>query len=204
MSTTASAFAGTVRYEFQMQFRRPAIWITVGAIALLILGTAFRGSRANFGNLSTPALEATVAGIGSYFLPIVFGILLADRLPRERRLGTTELLESLPVGDGLRLWGKYVGTIAATLVPLVVGYLALTAIVAFRQQDCRSAGGLRASLPSGRAAGSPVCRRVLHRLSSPVARAALCRPLHGLLVLGQPRCPFTRADRELYAPHTDR
>ncbi|HEY8745593.1 MAG TPA: hypothetical protein VIU62_21090, partial [Chloroflexota bacterium] len=54
------------------------------------------------------------------------------------------LLESLPVSDGLRLWGKYVGAVVATLLPLLIAYLALSAIVAFRLQD---AGLLEAFVP---------------------------------------------------------
>jgi hypothetical protein len=149
MSPAIAAFCGAVRYEYRMQVRRPAVWIAVALITLLVLGRAFAGNLVGF--QSIPAffstafpLEANVVAIGGYFLPVVFGILLADRLPREHRLGTLELLESLPVGSGLRLWGKYVGAMAATLLPLLLGYLSLTLVVAVRLHE---AGLLAAFLP---------------------------------------------------------
>lgn len=134
MTSAIAAFSGTVSYEFRMQIRRPAVWIAIGGVALLVMGRTLRGNLVSFRGLSPFSLEANVAAIGSYFLPIVFGILLADRLPRERRLRTAELLESLPAGDGLRLWGKYVGALAATLLPLVLAYLLLSSLVAVRLQ----------------------------------------------------------------------
>jgi ABC-type Na+ efflux pump permease subunit len=67
------------------------------------------------------------------FLPIVFGILMADRLPRDRRLNTLELLDSLPVGSGSRLWGKYLGASLATALPLGLVYFGLAAILAVQR-----------------------------------------------------------------------
>ncbi len=149
MRPVVAAFGGAVSYEYRMQIRRPALWIAVALITLLVLGRAFAGNLAGFGSISASTyrafpLEANVVAIGSYFLPIVFGILLADRLPRERRLGTLELLDSLPVGSGLRLWAKYVGALAAVLLPLLLGYLALTLVVAVRLHET---GPLAAFLP---------------------------------------------------------
>ncbi len=86
MTPAIAAFAGTVSYEFRMQVRRPAVWIAIGGVALLVMGRTLRGNLVSFRGLSPFTLEANVAAIGSYFLPVVFGILLADRLPRERRL----------------------------------------------------------------------------------------------------------------------
>jgi hypothetical protein len=46
-------------------------------------------------------------------LPMIFGIVLADRLVRHRKLGVAELLDSTPTNPGARLVGKYLGVCAA-------------------------------------------------------------------------------------------
>ena len=54
------------------------------------------------------------------FAGAVFGCLLADRLVRDRWLGVVVVLDATPAGFGTRLAGKYLGTIAACLVPLLL------------------------------------------------------------------------------------
>jgi ABC-2 type transport system permease protein len=144
MRSATAALAGTVAYEFRMQVRRPAVWIAIGGGALLVMARVLRGSVASLHILSPAQLESNIAAISGYFLPIVFGILLADRLPREHRLGTAELLESLPVSDGSRLWGKYLGAVGATLLPVALAYLLVSGVLAIRLQN---AGTLTAFLP---------------------------------------------------------
>lgn len=63
------------------------------------------------------------------FMPIAFGCLLADRLPRDRRTRVSELLETLPAPAGGRLMGKCLGSVLATLVPLLLVYTAVIAYV---------------------------------------------------------------------------
>jgi hypothetical protein len=76
-----------------------------------------------------------LAGNASFFLPIVFGILMADRWRRDRTLATTELLDSLPAGIGPRLWGKYWGASVATMLPLFFAYAAVLFFLAVRVGD---------------------------------------------------------------------
>lgn len=144
MRLANTALAGAMAYEFRMQVRRPAVWIAIGGVALLLLARSLRGSLAGFRSLAPLRLESNIAIISSYFLPIIFGILLADRLPRERRLGTTELLSSMPVSEGVRIWGKYVGAVGATLLPVALAYLLSASFLALRLQD---AGPLVAFVP---------------------------------------------------------
>jgi ABC-2 type transport system permease protein len=144
MRPATAALAGAVSYEFRMQVRRPAVWIAIGGVALFVMARALRGGLAGFRSLSPLQMESDIAIISSYFLPIIFGILLADRLPRERRLGTVELLESVPVGVGVRLWGKYLGAVGATLLPIALAYLLAASLVAIRLRD---AGPLVAFVP---------------------------------------------------------
>jgi ABC-2 type transport system permease protein len=54
------------------------------------------------------------------------GIMLADRLPRDRRVRVEELLNTLPGSLRVRLLGKYLG---ATLAALIPAFLLNTAVV---------------------------------------------------------------------------
>ena len=56
---------------------------------------------------------------------MVFGIVLADRLVRDRKLGVAELLDSTPSNRSARLVGKYLGVCAATAVPVALLYSAV-------------------------------------------------------------------------------
>ncbi len=111
---------GPAAYEFRMQIRRRSVWLV---LALLGAPTLFAVTS----DITTLGRSANVlvpewAWAVQVFLPIGFGILLADRFPRDRRLGVAELLDATPTGDGARLAGKYLGTVAATLVPILIVY----------------------------------------------------------------------------------
>jgi ABC-type Na+ efflux pump permease subunit len=129
-----TGFAGTARYELLMQLRKPAIWIATvlpfGLYALFaVLGQDSTG-------LARHRLEADpkawiVEALGWFLpvMPMVFGIVLADRLVRDRRLRVAELLDATPTSGGVRLVGKYLGSCAATAAPAALVYL--VAAVAF-------------------------------------------------------------------------
>ncbi len=122
---------GVCRYEFRMQARRPAVWLLIGIIGVLLV--ALFDFQAQGGE-PRPAIVRLADQMQNlnFFLPIAFGILLADRLPRERRLHTEELLQSLPSGSGVRLWGKYAGAVLATTVPIVLVVIAGLLITVLR------------------------------------------------------------------------
>jgi ABC-type Na+ efflux pump permease subunit len=128
--TTAS---GLARYEFAMQFRRRAVWFGLGLLALLLAA----GRVGGFGVVSTddPTLPQAVARWSvavQLLLPVAFGLLLADRIPRDRRLRIDELAAATPASTGVRLLAKFAGATLATLVPTAaiygvgVAYLAAT------------------------------------------------------------------------------
>ena len=119
---------GALHYEFRMQFHRRAVWITMIVLGLLL---AFLLTRHNGLNdvlifLNSPSLPAAVAYwadmLNFAILPIGIGILLADRLPRDRRAKLYELFTSMPGALNVRLLGKYLGSTLATLLPMFVFY----------------------------------------------------------------------------------
>jgi ABC-type transport system involved in multi-copper enzyme maturation permease subunit len=127
MTRSVAAIAGVVRYEFLMQIHRRALWLVVLAAALLI---AIRVRIDPAHQTGGPGLLTAAAQMSTpiaYFLPLTYGVLMSDRVPRERGLHMLEVLRSLPAGVGLRVWGKFLGAGLATALPLFLGYLAVAA-----------------------------------------------------------------------------
>lgn len=115
-------FLGAMRYEFRMQVRRRAVWITVGVLALLFFMLERRFWTVS-PDLSAAQAVGRWAGYLNFILPIGVGALLADRLVRDRGTRTDELLKTLPASLNARLWGKYLGSGCATILPLFIVYL---------------------------------------------------------------------------------
>jgi len=104
-------------YEFRMQIRRRSLWLVLGLLGAYMVWLEV---DSRVGNGETAAGQA--AGwvwLLQVFLPVAFGVLLADRFPRDRKLRVDELLETSPAPMGTRLLGKYLGATAATLVPIL-------------------------------------------------------------------------------------
>ncbi len=135
MSANATATAlGALRYEFRMQARRKSVWIATLLSSLVVVT-----GLSNPWNVSTDASVNTVIGnwaiVCNAFMPVVFGVLLADRLPRDRRLRVSELFDSLPATSGMRLFGKYLGSALASSLPIFLVYSAGIAYVLLRWHD---------------------------------------------------------------------
>lgn len=129
--------------EFRMQLRRRSLWLVLGllgAYMLWILPDLKTGAQ-------TPTQEAASwAWLLQVLMPIAFGVLLADRFPRDRKLRVDELLETSPAPTGVRLLGKYAGSTAATMVPIALTLAGGMAFMAVRTGD--PAGVLAGGVPA--------------------------------------------------------
>jgi ABC-type transport system involved in multi-copper enzyme maturation permease subunit len=119
--------AGVVRYEFLMQIHRRALWLVVLATAALVDFRIRVDPTRQPLSASLLTTAAAMSGLVGLFLPLTYGVLMSDRVPRERGLRTLEMLRSLPTGAGVRMWGKFLGAGLATAIPLFVSYLAVAA-----------------------------------------------------------------------------
>lgn len=128
---TLAATFGAVRYEFLMQARRWAVWI---AMPLFVAWGLFAFdtfvSLAGDPVLRAAGWAASGSLVAQSFAPVAFGILVSDRLARDRRIKVEELLETLPARSGARMLGKYLGSVTATLIPLIAAYVAGSVYVA--------------------------------------------------------------------------
>ena len=66
----------------------------------------------------------------TFLLPIGAGLLLANRIPRDRSLHVEELLRVAPASGLSRLFGKYLGATLAVSIPILLIQLAETAYLA--------------------------------------------------------------------------
>lgn len=131
----SGGLGGTVRYEFLMQARRPALWVTFALFALVFPILTWTPWNPALGDNPTSFLVAAWSLAVQFVHPVAFGLLLADRLPRDRRTGAAELLETLPASPGRRYLGKYLGATFATLLPLLVTWAAGVAYIVADTRD---------------------------------------------------------------------
>lgn len=133
-----STIAGAFRYEFTMQIRRRSIWLVLllMSVFIFVLWYAFAGPELLHGYYQhgadhplptwVPAQPRDavlyLVQFGAWLFPIGAGLLLADRIVRDRSLQVDEMLNTLPHVYGARLLGKYLGSTLATLVPIILLY----------------------------------------------------------------------------------
>jgi ABC-2 type transport system permease protein len=123
MSKTLTDFLGVLGYEYRMSTRRWSLWITYGIlIALYVTSTLMPPDMA-----ARPPLENEVlpyAGSNAFmlnlFMPVIGGILIADRLVRDQKLGMDELLRSTSLRRWVYLTGKYAGALASITTPVLL------------------------------------------------------------------------------------
>ena len=132
-------FLGALSYEFRMQIRRRAVWITLILLALLVGVTLSRGRiydlLTNLRDYPLQTVIVTWTAMVNTILPAGVGVLLADRLPRDRKTKVDELFTSMPGALSVRLTGKYLGSTFATLVPMLTFYCIGIGVILYQTQN---------------------------------------------------------------------
>ncbi len=120
-------FIDFARHEFKMSIRRPGLWIAYGLLmafytGAIVLPGAGPGSFEQ-GGITVDQLWG-YAGEFAYqfnlFLPVVAGILAADRIQRDFHLGVRELQQSTPLALRSYILGKYAGVLACLFLPVFI------------------------------------------------------------------------------------
>jgi ABC-2 type transport system permease protein len=121
-------FLGVLRHEFSMSIRRPGLWIAYTivcgffSISLFVPGSSDQTDIYYAGNSPWVAAGETVY-LFNMLMPLIGGILAADRLQRDLRLGLRELQNSTPLGSTTYILGKYFGVLLSTLLPMLAWLL---------------------------------------------------------------------------------
>lgn len=119
-----SQFFGVTRHEFNMSIRRPGFWIAYALLSLFyavsILAPSFDGSS----DVIRPDQIWPQAGhqvfMFNIFMPLLAGVLAADRMQRDFRSGMRELQRSAPLFTPIYILAKYLGVLASVLIPMFV------------------------------------------------------------------------------------
>ena len=135
-------FSGVLRYEYRMQIRRRSLWITYVIFTLLLGAIVFGNDSSTMYKIlihpeTVPLSEAVVywATIVNYLFPIVVGVMVADRLPRDRRTKVQELLTTMSGALHNRILGKYLGSTLAALTPIVIIYMSIIGYVLYQTHN---------------------------------------------------------------------
>jgi ABC-2 type transport system permease protein len=120
-----SQFLGLIRHEFGMSIRRPGLWIAYGLLFAFYGVLWFTAAPGDELEVITDANLWQYAGrfllTFNLFLPLVGGILAADRMQRDFRLGVRELQNSAPFRRSTYILGKYFGVLFSVLLPVFLG-----------------------------------------------------------------------------------
>lgn len=130
-------FSGILRHEISMSLRRKGLWIAYGL--LFVFHTVLLFSPPPIGEMVKGEVIARrevwqVAGrfllACNVFFPVVAGILSADRVRRDFRLGLRELQDSTPLSRPVYVLAKYLGSLASSLFPLFLWVMGIAAFMA--------------------------------------------------------------------------
>jgi ABC-2 type transport system permease protein len=130
------SFPGIFRHELSMSLRRKGLWIAYGL--LFIFHTVLLFSPPPIGEMVEGEVIARrevwqVAGrfllACNVFFPVVAGILSADRVRRDFRLGLRELQDSTPLSRPVYVLAKYLGALASSLFPLFLWVMGIAAVL---------------------------------------------------------------------------
>ncbi|MHB1415528.1 MAG: ABC transporter permease [Chloroflexota bacterium] len=123
------SFWGVVSYEYRMGVRRWGMWLAfllAGAPYITNFAASFEVWQSGQA-IDSWRMAGTTALMTNVLMPVVGGIVIADRLARDRRLGVWELFWSTPLSRTGYVLGKYVGAVLAVLTPVLAIWLAALA-----------------------------------------------------------------------------
>lgn len=117
-----SQFLGITRHEFHMSIRRPGFWIAYILLSLFYTISVLTPSMDGSDDIIHADQIWPGAGhmvfMFNIFLPLLAGILAADRMQRDFRSGVRELQRSTPLSNTMYVLAKYLGVLTSVLVPM--------------------------------------------------------------------------------------
>ena len=129
-----SKLIGIMRYEFRMSIRRKGLWAAFGMIFMFLALGLNTTTGEGMANLLTGQAALKEAGEVIYMhnllLPLVAGILAADRLQRDVHLNLRELQLSAPLTRWTYVLGKYLGVLTSSLLSSLIFVLLYGALAA--------------------------------------------------------------------------
>ncbi len=117
-----SRFLGLFGHEFAMSARRPGLWIAYTLLGAFYVVANLTPSTNAAEDIIRPDQIWPQAGhlvfMFNIFLPLLAGILTADRMPHDISTGVRELQRSSPVTIADYTLAKYAGVLLSVLAPM--------------------------------------------------------------------------------------
>lgn len=130
---------GVAWYEYRMLVRKWGLWVLVVGVG--IGAFHFLSIPAAVSSTWSIRQEIGAYAIGmNYLAPVVVGCYLADRVVRDRRLGVTELFDTMAVSQTTRLWAKCLGCSAAAASPVGVTWAGIVIVIAASRHQVGALG----------------------------------------------------------------
>ena len=123
-----SVFLGFTGYEYRMGVRRWGVWLACALGGIVILSNFDPGSGRFAVDQTGWQTAGDLAYVFNLLLPVVGGIAMADRLPRDWQYTMRELQRSTPLSRPAYVVGKYVGALLSVLTPVLAVWLAWVAV----------------------------------------------------------------------------
>jgi ABC-type transport system involved in multi-copper enzyme maturation permease subunit len=124
-----SQLLGVIRHEFSMSIRRTGLWIAYLIVCVFFSVSLFTPSDTGPTDVFSSNPPWQEAGETVYLfnmlMPLIGGILAADRMQRDVRLGLRELQTSTPIKRPTYILGKYFGVLLSELTPMFLWVVAL-------------------------------------------------------------------------------
>ncbi|MFZ6029012.1 MAG: hypothetical protein ACOYYS_14965 [Chloroflexota bacterium] len=130
-----NTFSGILRYEYGMLIRRWGLWFAYGLTYAFYSASFFASPPGNVEAQVIISQDEIWFSAGmmifmiNMFMPLMGGILAADRMQRDVKLGLRELQRSTPLHHWTYILGKYCGVLLGVLTPAFV-YVIFTGAVA--------------------------------------------------------------------------
>jgi ABC-type transport system involved in multi-copper enzyme maturation permease subunit len=133
-----SRFIDIARYEFSMSIRRPGFWIAYTLLALFYFVTLLTPSADPAEDIIPPDKIWSEAGhivfLFNIFMPLLAGILSADRMQRDFQGGIRELQRSTTLPIPVYILAKYAGVLLSVLAPIFLVSLIAGGMLVVRGQ----------------------------------------------------------------------
>lgn len=115
---------GITYYEWRMGVRRWGMWLAFLLASLIYSLDPYPYASGAEAGITAWQAAGSLALYSNMLLPLVGGIVMADRLARDSRLGVQELLRGTPLPRATYVLGKYLGAVLAALTPVLVIWIA--------------------------------------------------------------------------------
>jgi len=153
-----SQFLNMTRKEFEMSARRIGLWVAFSILFIFYTSVNLVGSINGSQKMIDPTNIWPAAAHEAFklnlFIPLLAGILAADRLFRDYREGVNELQESAPVSRQKTVMAKYFGVLLSLLLPCLIivlfdgGVLVATGLASWRFMGCFLIASLVMNVPA--------------------------------------------------------